>query len=330
MKRLFLLLAAASCLAAIGAGAAVFLRVTPSPGTVLVIKPGASARQIARELAAAGVIRSALGFRVVHALEGRRTLKAGEYLFERPANALEVYDRLARGDVISVAVVIPEGFNHWDVAAALEQAGLCPREEFVRVAEQETSLVRDIDPQAHSLEGYLFPDTYHLARTQTAREIAGLMVQQFRKEAGSLGLLGSPALRRTVILASIVEKETSLPEERALVAGVFENRLARGMALATDPSVIYAALLEGRYRGVIYQSDLERDSPYNTYRITGLPPGPIANPGRAALEAAMHPAQTDFLYFVANHQGGHNFSRTLEEHNRHVSAYRSGLAKGRR
>jgi UPF0755 protein len=330
MKRLFLILTVAACLAGAWAGVSVFMRVTPSPGTVLLIRPGSTTRQIARELEAAGVIQSANGFRLVNVLEGRRTLKAGEYLFERPASALEVYDRLARGDVMAAAVVIPEGFNQWDIAAALEQAGICRREEFLQVSQHDTSLVRDIDPQAKSLEGYLFPDTYHLARSQSAREIAGVMVQRFRKEAGSLGLFGSPTLRRTVILASIVEKETSVPEERALVAGVFENRLARGIALATDPSVIYAALMEGKYRGVIYQSDLERDSPYNTYRVAGLPPGPIANPGRAALEAAMHPAQTDYLYFVANNQGGHNFSRTLEEHNRHVSAYRSGLSKGRR
>ncbi|MBI2682015.1 MAG: endolytic transglycosylase MltG [Acidobacteriales bacterium] len=329
MKRLFAILVLAGCLGAIWMATMLFMQVSP-PQTMVTIKPGTTTRQMAKELESAGVIRSAFAFRALNVLEGRRTLKAGDYLFDRPANALEVYDRLARGDVISVAVVIPEGYNVWEIASALEQAHLCSRDEFLRVARDEAALVTDMDPGAKSLEGYLFPDTYHLMHSQSAKDIAATMVQRFRKEATSLGLTGNPELRRLVVLASIVEKETSAPDERALVAGVFENRLSKGIALATDPSVIYAALLAGKYDGVIHQSDLERDSAYNTYRYPGLPPGPIANPGRAALDAAMHPAKTDFLYFVANNHGGHNFSRTLDEHNRNVNAYRTGLSKGRR
>ena len=330
MKRLLVILVLASGIFAAWAAASLLMPETPQPQTVVTIKPGTTTRQMARELESAGVLQSAFAFRILNVLEGRRTLKAGDYLFEQPATALDIYDRLARGDVISVAVVIPEGFNRWEIATALEQAKLCSRDEFLRVVHAETGLVKDVDPAADSLEGYLFPDTYHLTPSQSPREIAAAMVQRFRKEASSLGLSGKPDLRRMVIMASIVEKETSVPEERALVAGVFENRLARGIALATDPSVIYAALLAGKYDGVIHQSDLDRDSPYNTYRFPGLPPGPIANPGRAALAAAMHPERSDFLYFVANNKGGHNFSRTLEEHNRNVNAYRTGLSKGRR
>jgi UPF0755 protein len=153
------------------------------------------------------------------------------------------------------------------------------------------------------------------------------MVRRFRKEAQALGLTGNPEIHRIVTLASIVEKETSVDSERPLVAGVFENRLARGVGLATDPSVIYASLLIGKFDGVIRQSDLALNSPYNTYRHAGLPPGPIANPGRESLLAAMHPEKTEYMYFVANNRGGHNFARTLNEHNRNVAAYRSGRSQ---
>jgi len=218
---------------------------------------------------------------------------------------------------------VPEGFNMFDIAQALETAHICRAQDFLHAARTETSLIRDLDPQAPSLEGYLFPDTYRLGRTQNAREIALEMVRRFRKEAAAINLTSD--IHRVVTLASIVEKETAVKSERPLVAGVFENRMAKRIGLATDPSVIYAALLAGRYNGVIHQSDLAFNSPYNTYKYVGLPPGPIANPGRESLLAAMHPQPTEFLYFVANNQGGHNFARTLDEHNRNVQRYRSGL-----
>ncbi|MCI0348200.1 MAG: endolytic transglycosylase MltG, partial [Acidobacteriales bacterium] len=164
-------------------------------------------------------------------------------------------------------------------------------------------------------------DTYRFMRTQSLDDMAAAMVRRFRQEARSLGLNGE--FHRVVTMASIVEKETSVAEERPLVASVYYNRLARKMGLYADPTVVYAAQLAGRYRGTIYQSDLQFNSPYNTYRYRGLPPGPIANPGRASLQAAMQPANSDYLYFVSDNNGGHRFARTSREHGRNVALYRN-------
>jgi len=286
----------------------------------VMLHPGSSSRRVAFTLEEARVIRSAPAFLLWHYLVARRSLKAGEYAFDYPGNALQVYDRLARGDVFFHTVVIPEGFNIFDIAATMEAAGLSSRQQFLELARSPLPLIADLDPQARSLEGYLFPDTYRFTRTQSLPEMVATMVKRFRQEARALGL-GSD-FHRIVTVASLVEKETAVAEERPLVAGVYYNRLARNMVLAADPSVIYAALLAGRYRGNIYQSDLLSDSPYNTYRHAGMPPGPIANPGRESLLAAMHPAQTDFLYFVSDRQGHHRFARTFEEHQSNVVAYR--------
>jgi peptidoglycan lytic transglycosylase G len=193
------------------------------------------------------------------------------------------------------------------------------------VARTDLSLIRDLDPQAPSLEGYLFPDTYRFTRTQSLHDIAATMVHRFRQAAHEIGL--NQDFHSMVTMASIVEKETAVDAERPEVASVFFNRLKRHMTLSTDPTVIYAALLNDRYRGSIYRSDLQYDSPYNTYRNAGLPPGPISNPGRAALQAAMHPASTEYLYFVSDNQGHHRFSATPEEHARNVAAYRRAVAQ---
>lgn len=302
----------------------VFLPAGPHEQRFLTVKSGASMRQVARDLEAQGLVRNALALRILHYFE-KRTVKAGEYAFDHPASALEVYDRLARGDVYFHPVVIPEGFNVFDIARALDEAHICPEKEFLELALHTHDLVSDLDPQARSLEGFLFPDTYNFGRSQTPREIAAEMVRRFRKEAAALNLAGRPDLHRVVTLASIVEKETSIPAERPLVAGVFENRIKSNIGLATDPSVIYASLLAGKFDGTIRQSDLALDSPYNTYRYRGLPPGPIANPGYEALQAALHPTTSAYLYFVANNKGGHNFAKTLEGHNRNVAAYRNGV-----
>ncbi|MCU1310012.1 MAG: aminodeoxychorismate lyase [Candidatus Angelobacter sp.] len=296
----------------------------PGSQQFMLLKPGTSTRQIAGDLQRVGAIRSANAFLLYHYLRGRRTLKAGEYSFEHPANAFEIYNRLARGDVYSHTVVVPEGFNIFDIAKTLEEAGVCKREDFLKIARTDTSLIADIAPEPKSLEGYLFPDTYHFSRTQTPHDVAAMMVKRFKQEAAAIGLNAN--VHRTVTLASIVEKETGVRSERPLVAGVFENRLAHHIGLATDPSVIYASLLVGKFDGTIHQSDLALDSPYNTYKFAGLPPGPIANPGRESLKAAMQPTQTDYLYFVANNLGGHNFARTIDEHNHNVALYRQGLA----
>lgn len=306
---------------------ALFVPAGPSQQKFVQLKPGSSAHRIATELKSAGIIRSEYVFLLWHSLHGRKPLKAGEYSFDHSARLSEVYSRIEHGDIYFQTVVIPEGFNMFDIAAAIENAGLAKREEFLEVARKDTTLVRDLDPKAPSLEGYLFPDSYRFTRTQSAHDMAAAMVHRFRQAARESGL--TEDFHDKVIMASIVEKETGIPDERPEVAGVFYNRLARNMALATDPTVIYAALLNNRYRGTIYQSDLHFDSPYNTYRYAGLPPGPICNPGKASLQAALHPASSDYLFFVADPKGNgrHNFSRTPAEHERNVHAYRRALAQ---
>jgi UPF0755 protein len=314
------------------------LPATPAPGEqVLLLRPGWSARRIALELKNHGIIRSANTFLLYHYVAKPRSLKAGEYKFDEAANAVQIHDRLVRGDIFKRTVVVPEGYNLFEIAAAVEAAGLGSRDEFVRAARTGTALVSDIDPQARSLEGYLFPDTYQFTRTQSMADIAGTMVRRFRQEARELGLLPPPGagqvstlaravdVHRIVTMASIVEKETAAAEERPRVASVYYNRLAANMGLAADPSVIYAALLEGRYNGTIHQSDLQSESPYNTYKHPGLPPGPIANPGRESLRAALHPADTDYYYFVSDGNGHHRFARTLDEHSRNVALYRRAV-----
>jgi UPF0755 protein len=221
---------------------------------------------------------------------------------------------------------VPEGYNIFDIAQAVESAGLSSRAAFLAAARGQTALISDLSPNAPSLEGFLFPDTYRFSRHTTPAQMVAAMVHRFRQVGPQLDLGNAPEnISRTVTLASLVEKEVKRDSERTLVAGVFTNRLARNMPLATDPSVIYAALLDGRYRGTIYASDLQNSSAYNTYRHTGLPPGPICNPGIAALKAAVSPAHTDYLYFVADAQGRSRFSATLKEHAQQVQDYRRAL-----
>jgi UPF0755 protein len=318
-------------LAALGACAYVVLAPAgPTAETFVDFPVGTSVRQMGSMLEKRGVIRSRYAFEVMRLVK-HRTLKAGEYRFDHPATVSEVYDRLLRGDVYTRAVTIPEGSNIFDIADRLESAQLGTRAAFLEAANRDVKLVLDLDPEAQSLEGYLFPDTYHFQRRATAEQMAAAMVKRFRTEAASIGLTQN--FHSVVTLASIVEKETPQPEERALVASVMSNRLHLNMPLMTDPSVIYGLLREGRYRGTIYQSDLAYDSPYNTYRHTGLPPGPITNPGIASLRAAMAPAVTDYLYFVAatgDSSGSSRFAKTLEEHTKNVEAYRKALRSGSR
>ena len=325
---------------------AVLTPVAPRGQTFVLLRPGYSTRRIAAELKGAGVIRSEKAFLLWHYYDHARTLKAGEYLFDRPANIITIQKRLREGDVYFHTVVLPEGYTMFDIARAIEAAGLGPADDFLKVAQSDTALIADIAPGAHSLEGYLFPDTYQFTRMMTMHDMAAAMVKQFRQVAHQIGLISGPTLiasaerqpasnsdagfpdseqsdiERTVIMASIVEKETAVPEERPMVAGVYYNRLAKRIALDADPSVIYAELLAGTYQRALHHADMSFSSPYNTYRNAGLPPGPISNPGRTALEAAMHPAQTDYFYFVADAQGHHRFARTIEEHNKNVDAYR--------
>jgi UPF0755 protein len=311
----------------------------PAGQTFVMLRPGYSTRRIASELKSAGVIRSEEAFILWHDLHRRRSLKAGEYLFDKPSNIIDLQKRLRRGDVYFHTVVVPEGFTMFDIARAIEAAGLGPAQDFLKVAQSDTGLIADIAPAAPSLEGYLFPDTYEFSRMQTMHEMAAAMVKQFRQVAHQIGLLQTPEslatapdptaapadLGPTVIMASIIEKETSVAEERPLVSSVYWNRLAKNIALDADPSIIYAELLVGTYTGALHHDDMHFDSPYNTYRHAGIPPGPIANPGKSSLEAAMHPAQSDYYYFVADAQGHHRFARTIEEHNNNVAAYRRAV-----
>ncbi len=290
------------------------------------LRPGDSTRTIAVKLQQRGAVRSATAFLLYHyVLGGRATLKAGTYEFDHPETIVEVHHHIARGEIAARTVIVPEGFNMFDIAQAVESAGLGTKEEFLNEARSDTQLVSDIAPDATSLEGYLFPDTYRFTKSNTAKEMAQTMVKRFRQQAQAIGLMQRGAeVPALVTMASFVEKETAVPEERPLVAGVFYNRLKDHMALGTDPSVIYASLLAGTWKGTIHQSELHSDSAYNTYLHVGLPPGPISNPGTSALQAAMNPSKTDYLYFVADNQGHHRFARTLEEHNHNVSLYRHG------
>ncbi len=298
---------------------------------MLEVERGTSTRVLAHKLVEAGVLEREWTFLAMRALHPDATLQAGEYQFTEPASAAAVFRRLQRGDIYFFDFTIPEGSNIWDIARLLETQGILSEADFLAAA-ADPSLVRDLDPEADSLEGYLFPSTYRLSHSTTAKELVRMMVQEFRKQWDKLPKSGARnrgmTLRDTVTLASLVEKETGVAEERPLVAGVFANRLRMGMRLACDPTVIFAALRAGKYRGKIYQSDLDRDDPYNTYLHEGLPPGPIASPGAASIEAALQPAETDYLYFVAKASGGgHVFSETGAAHQKAVRDYRNGVTQ---
>ena len=314
-------------LLAVGAAAWLVLALYgPESETFVEVAPGSSTAHIGQQLESAGVVRSRYAFDLLRWVK-RGTLRAGEYRFDRPAPATEVYARIVRGDVFTKAVTIPEGASIFEIAARLQQVGF-DAEGFLNAAVNQAGLVADLDPGAKSLEGYLFPDTYRFARKATPAQIVAAMVRRFRAVAGQLGLKGN--VHSVVTMASLIERETAVDAERPLVASVYQNRMAKKMPLMADPAVIYGLELEGRWRGAIYQSDLSRNTPYNTYLHTGLPPGPVANPGLRSLRAAMEPAKTDYLYFVAagaNAQGRSVFSSTLDEHNRNVAGYRHAVKK---
>jgi UPF0755 protein len=289
------------------------------------IPSGSGTSAIARRLADAGVIRDEISFKLALWLSGNaRRLQAGEYRFDHAISARQVADKIARGDVYVRPITFPEGLTAKQMAALYESKDFGEAQEFLD-ATKNAALVSAVDPVAKDLEGYLFPDTYKLPRTSTADQLVGRMVGSFMKaltpdvieQAEARGM----NVRQLVTLASIVEKETGNPAERPLVAAVYANRLKIGMGLQCDPTVIYALERAGRYHGNLTRDDLQFDSPYNTYRYAGLPPGPIASPGRASLEAAASPADVPYLYFVSKNDGSHAFATTLDEHNRNVQEY---------
>jgi UPF0755 protein len=331
MKRLVLLMLVVVMAAAGAAGVWAYRRVGEpyrgyqGPEQFVEIPSGEGSRAIGNRLIAAGVVRDELTFRVALYLSGEaRRLQAGEYRFDRAMTATQVIDKLVKGDVYVQGITFPEGLTIADMAAIFEDRGLGSASAFVAAA-RDPSPIRALDPEARDLEGYLFPETYLIPRRTDAARLVRLMVARFEAvftpELRQAAAAKGQTLRQAVTLASIVEKEASRADERAVVAAVYANRLRIGMPLQADPTVIVALQRAGTYTGNLRRQDLEFDSPYNTYRYRGLPPGPIASPGRASLEAAVNPAPVDFLYFVSRNDGSHEFARTLAEHNRNVQRW---------
>jgi UPF0755 protein len=289
------------------------------------IPPGASSFAIGERLVAGGVVRDLPTYRLTLWLSGQgRRLKAGEYRFDHAMTPKEVIGKIARGEAFVVTLTFPEGLTIAEMAKIFESHGLGPAAAFVEAA-QDSSLVHDLDPAARNLEGYLFPETYAVPRKTDAPKLVRLMVGRFghvfTQELRDAAVARQLSVRQAVALASIVEKETAKAEERPMVAAVYVNRLRLRMPLQADPTVIFAIQQTGTYTGNLRHDDLMVDSPYNTYRYPGLPPGPIASPGRASLDAAVHPAESDALYFVSRNDGSHVFAKTLDEHNRNVQQY---------
>jgi UPF0755 protein len=298
------------------------------------IRPGVGTRGIGERLVEAGIVRDPVTFRAALWMSGNaRRLKAGEYRFDHPVTPLEVIDKLARGEVYVIPLTFPEGLTIAEMAEIFASHGFGPASAFIAAA-KDPSPIRALDPAAPDLDGYLFPETYPLPRHIDAQTLVRQMVARFdrvltpelRATLETEGL----SVRQAITLASIVEKETARADERPMVAAVYENRLRIGMALQCDPTVIYALQRRGRYDGNLHHDDLAFDSPYNTYRYPGLPPGPIASPGRASIEAALHPADVDYLYFVSRHDGSHEFARNLDDHNRNVQKYQVQYFRERR
>ena len=292
----------------------------PATGDVIVeIPPGTSTSEIFRRLDDAGVVEDGRLAEVYYRLHrGKTPLQAGEYRFQRPMPIDEIINMMGRGDVVRHAVVVPEGLTAQETFELFWRQGIGGPEAF-KAALVSTELVPGLTSGVTDLEGFLFPDTYVVTRSTSAAQIVDRMVANFRKHftpelqkrASTLGL----TTRQAVTLASIIQKETALASEAPLVAGVYWNRLRRGMRLQADPTVVYALKRDGRWRGTLLRSDYDYESPYNTYLHEGLPPGPIASPGAEALRAAVQPARTSYLYFVADPMtGGHTFSTTFEDH----------------
>ena len=313
-----------------GCGFAVLNQLQPvgnsSRFTVLDIAEGASLSEVAERLRRKNLIKSDWAFVWMGRLAGSdRKIIPGEYELRGGMDPSAILEKIVRGEVIQYTVTIPEGFSVSQIADVLHEQRLADREEFLRCAGDPVfiqTLSLAVDHRVDNLEGYLFPDTYQFARHVAPERLIATMVSRFkqtvteehRRRALELGL----SMHQVVTLASVIEKETARPDERTLISGVFHNRLQKKIPLQSDPTVIYAL---NAFDGNLRKNDLSIESPYNTYRVVGLPPGPIANPGNAAIHAALHPAPTEYLYFVSRNDGSHEFSETLAEHNRAVKKY---------
>lgn len=300
-------------------------RQLPSGAVLYEVPRGAGLKTVARSLKEEGLLQNRLAFLAAyHFFYARRTIKAGEYLFASPLRTKDILTTLVEGKVYLHPVTIPEGLTGIEIAPLLVPL-LADGEEGFRRAFQNPAPIAALDPQATDLEGYLFPETYHFARgVESGRalrsmvaEFTSIFEQVWRERARALGL----TVRQVVTLASLIEKETAIPEEKPMVAAVFHNRLRRGMKLDCDPTIIYVLKQKGLFDGNLRKKDMSLDSPYNTYLHAGLPPGPICNPGKEALEAALYPAQEDYLYFVSRNDGRHHFSRSFSEHQAAVRRY---------
>ena len=298
------------------------------------VDSGDSSQVIADRLVSAGVVPDSWTFRLAVWQSGReRDLQAGEYLFSDPMSPLDVVEKIATGQVVLRAITFPEGLTLREMADIFDGSDFGSRDDFLAEAAR-VELIDDLDPLATDLEGYLFPETYSLPRDATARDLVASMIEQFRRSFDDAlqreAERQDRTVREVVTLASLIQKETGSDAEHALVSAVYNNRLRIGMGLQCDPTVIYALERDGLYDGNLTRDNLQYDSPYNTYRYPGLPPGPIASAGRAVLEAALRPADVSHLYFVSRNDGTHVFANTLREHNRNVRRFQVEYFRRRR
>lgn len=298
---------------------------TPSRSLILEIEKGRTAQKIAQKLQEKQVISKKWPFLAGYTLfYSSHSLKAGEYRFQIPLSPKKALKKLTQGKVYLHPVTVPEGLTIREMAPLFQSALSVEPKKFLEAA-SNLQLISSIDPKAGDLEGYLYPETYHFPKGTSAQEIVAAMVSEFKEvfipswetRAKKIHL----SVREVVILASLIEKETAVPEEKPLVSAVFHNRLDKGMKLDCDPTIIYALKKKNKFGGRLRSQDLKLDSPYNTYIFGGLPPGPIANPGKESLKAALYPADVSYLYFVSKNDGSHHFSRTFKEHQRAVNKY---------
>ncbi len=299
---------------------------------VFEVQPGMSLKQVAQELSLKGLIRSPSVFQAIAYIQSKQTqIMIGEYSLSPSMLPSEILQRITSGQTVLHPITIPEGYRITEIATLLQSEGLANKEIFIQQT-RDKDLIKSLDISAENLEGYLFPETYHFSKFTQEKKIVKTMVATFKEKVLKPQLLkkaqeSSLSWHKIITLASLIEKETGLDSERKIISSVFHNRLKKNMRLQTDPTVIYAI---EKFDGNIRKRDLKIDSPYNTYRYKGLPPGPIANPGLKSIVAAISPIESEYLYFVSRKDGSHHFSPTLKEHNRAVQKYQLNKVRYRK